>query len=129
MMMPMKKRGGGNFVAMLRLLRLLRVILILRKVSEGRTKLKNLQKQNAVSVGTVQAQVIEFLEELATQKALSAEHKDELQYAIDMISRDKIYVVSLSSDAEDKAEKEAITSWLEQSIPDPMNREEAVEEV
>jgi hypothetical protein len=119
--------GGGSFVAMLRLLRLLRVILILRKVSEGRSKLKNLQKQNAVSVGTVQAQVIEFLEELATQKALSAEHKDEISYAIDMISKDKIYVVSLSTDAEDKAEKEAITSWLEQSVQDPMNQDDVEE--
>jgi hypothetical protein len=119
---------GGGVVAMLRLLRLLRVILILRKVSEGRAKLKNLQNQSAVSVGTVQAQVIEFLEELATQKALTAENKDELQYAIDMISRDKIYVVSLSTDAEDKAEKEAISTWLEQSGQDLVSKDDAAEE-
>merc|ERR1719201_2834753 len=84
-----------------------------------------LQQKNAVKVGTQQGIVVEILEDLMQVKALSHDHREEIEWAIEMITRNKLYTVALSEETEEeKAETQAIHAWLMHSAGEVAEAEE-----
>lgn len=87
-------------IAILRLLRLIRVLIIMRRVSESKKKLLMLKTQNQ-SVSSNVTRVLDFLEEIAKEKSLSRENKNDLNWIIGQIQSRKLYTKSTTAGDED----------------------------
>lgn len=88
-------------IAILRLLRLIRVIIVMRRVSESKKKLLMLKTQNQ-SVSSNVTRVLDLLEEITKEKAITRTNKTDLAWIISQIQSRKLYTKSLTDDDEAK---------------------------
>lgn len=86
-------------IAILRLLRLIRVLIIMRRVSESKKKLLMLKTQNQ-SVSSNVTRVLDLLEEISKEKTLTRENKTDLSWIIGQIQSRKLYTKSTNDDDE-----------------------------
>jgi hypothetical protein len=84
-------------IAILRLLRLVRVLIIMRRVSESKKKLLMLKTQNQ-SVSSNVTRVLDLLEEISKEKTLTRENKTDLSWIMGQIQSRKLYTKSTSED-------------------------------
>ncbi|OMJ67417.1 hypothetical protein SteCoe_35440 [Stentor coeruleus] len=86
-------------IAVLRLLRLIRVIIVMRRVSESKKKLLMLKTQNQ-SVSSNVTRVLDLLEEILKEKTLTRENRNDLSWIIGQIQSRKLYTKSTTDEDE-----------------------------
>lgn len=96
-------------VGVLRLLRLIRVIIVMRKVSQSKKKLQQLRKENKGVESNV-PRVLELLEELGTEKTISRMMKQDIVWLIDLVQSRKLYTISLGETVEGEV-SEYVMAW------------------
>ncbi|KAF4709170.1 hypothetical protein FOZ62_018121 [Perkinsus olseni] len=92
-------------------------MVVIRKVSEGRKKLKDLKTKSAVTVGSYVDKVLELIEELQTAKYLPPHLKDDLDWVKDVIVCNKLYEVSIDADtteanSDGTGNSDEMTAWI-----------------
>ena len=102
---------GLNFkgVGVLRLLRLIRVIIVMRKVSQSKKKLQQLRKENK-GVDSNVPRVLEILDELVKEKSMTRALKQDLPWLIDLVQSRKLYTVTLGETREGEV-SEYVKAW------------------
>ena len=102
---------GLNFkgVGVLRLLRLIRVIIVMRKVSQSKKKLQQLRKENK-GVDSNVPRVLDLLEELSNEKIITRALKQDLPWLIDLVQSRKLYTITLGESQEGEV-SEYVKAW------------------
>ena len=114
-------RASVKGIAVLRLLRLVRVVIAMRKVSEKKKRLAALRRKE-MPVSTNVTKVLEILEGLAESKVIPRNLKLDLAWVTELISSRKIYIASLETDHfEDVSEdvkmwKKEISNYEEEQL-------------
>ena len=96
-------------IAILRLLRLVRVVIAMRRVSEGKKKLLLLRNQDQ-SVSSNVTKVLDILEEIQGEKFVSRNEKQDLAWIIDLVQTRKLYMASNDSFEETEVSEE-VNFW------------------
>ncbi len=91
--MNMQIKGIG----VLRLLRLIRVIIVMRRMSESKKKLMLLRRNNQ-GVSSNVPRVLDLLEEIRKDQSISRTTKQDLAWIVDLIQNKKIYITSQNDD-------------------------------
>ncbi|KAF4733796.1 hypothetical protein FOZ62_018332, partial [Perkinsus olseni] len=120
-------------LGLLRLLKLLRIMVVIRKVSEGRKKLKDLKTKSAVTVGSYVDKVLELIEELQTAKYLPPHLKDDLDWVKDVIVCNKLYEVSIDADtteanSDGTGNSDEMTAWITAANGAPVKSKDDMKE-
>jgi len=102
---------SSSGLALLRLLRLLRLILVLRKVS-AEDKLPN-RSDGGLQFSSPVARVLEIFREIKEIKLLSPALKEQVDWAQDVISSNKLYSISIDLDKLKSGE-----GYLDQEVGD-----------
>ena len=93
-------------IAVLRLLRLIRVVIVMRRVSESRKKLLLLRNKNT-SVSSNVTKALDVLEELQKDKIVPRSLKQDLAWVISLVKSRKLYISSGATD-----EKEFVSEYV-----------------
>jgi len=90
-------RASVKGIAVLRLLRLVRVVIAMKKVGEKKKRLAALRRKE-MPVSTNVTKVLEILEGLTESKAIPRNLKLDLAWVTELISSRKIYTASIELD-------------------------------
>ncbi|KAF4655540.1 hypothetical protein FOL47_009398 [Perkinsus chesapeaki] len=120
-------------LGLLRLLKLLRIMVVIRKVSEGRKKLKELKTKSSVTVGSYVDKVLELIEELQSAKYIPPHLKDDLDWVKDVIVSNKLYEVSIDADVTEAnsdgvANNEEMSAWITAANAAPVKPKDETKE-
>eukprot|EP00397_Hematodinium_sp_SG-2012_P003157 GEMP01003165.1.p1 GENE.GEMP01003165.1~~GEMP01003165.1.p1 ORF type:complete len:1002 (+),score=149.85 GEMP01003165.1:39-3008(+) len=103
--------GRKTGLGLLRVVRLIRMMMVVRRVSEGRKKLKRIKKSTTgYDVGSHVDTVLELVDELQLQGNVAQYLKEDLEWFTEIIVGNKLYKVSL---AENNAETgKQVSAWI-----------------
>jgi len=106
--------GGPRGFALLRLLKLVRMMIVVRRCSEGRKKLKALQKENETGydVGTQVDKMLELVDELQLLHCIPQFLKEDLEWFTEIVVDNKLYKVSIEEKSGDDSAAQTL-SWLD----------------
>ncbi|CAD7976408.1 unnamed protein product [Amoebophrya sp. A25] len=105
---------SSTTLALLRLLRLLRLVNGLRKLTS--TKRSRVSGQSGLNFSSPVERVLEILKEVKTLKIVTKGLQEEITWAMDIVSSNKLY--SISVDTSDKSGAKGSESLLEQELSD-----------
>jgi len=105
--------GGPRGFGLLRLIKLVRLMIVVRRSSEGRKKLKSLEKTNTTGyeIGTQVDKVLQLVDELQLQSCLSQFLKEDLEWFTEITVNNKLYKVSVEETSENEGDNSAL-AWL-----------------
>mmetsp|Transcript_4455 Transcript_4455/g.4293 ORF Transcript_4455/g.4293 Transcript_4455/m.4293 type:complete len:505 (+) Transcript_4455:533-2047(+) len=96
-------------IAVLRLLRLIRVIIVMRRVSESKKRLLKLRNQNQ-SVSSNVARAMDLLEEIINEKSLTRTTKQDVAWVLEHVKSRKLYTSSINQNQTDESSAE-VKAW------------------
>jgi len=101
-------------VGLLRLINVVRKIMVIRRVSEGRKKLKRIKKATTgYEVSSHVDNVLELVDELQIQGCIPQYLKEDLEWFTEIIVCNKLYKVSVDMQSQDKKNCNQKSAWIE----------------